>query len=198
MEAVNPDLIIVGGWPGTGKTTIAKIVAERIGAVCISKDVYKEALFDAIGCEDPEWSQWIGSVAFSILQNHVLRRLLRGESVVAESVFRKQDAQWISLSRGIHGTSLYQVHLKCDERERLRRIDKRVRDGERHPGHFDNDYQARFKDRESHANQQSLSLQLRCPTLTVDTTNWSKVNIDEIVSFLYASDARFLRESILN
>jgi len=45
-------LIIINGLPGTGKTTIAKPMAEQLGFPLVSKDTIKEFLFDTIGVSD--------------------------------------------------------------------------------------------------------------------------------------------------
>lgn len=42
-------LIIINGLPGTGKTTIAKPLASKLGFPLIAKDGIKEFLFDTVG-----------------------------------------------------------------------------------------------------------------------------------------------------
>ena len=48
--------VLVSGLPGTGKSTLAPPLAEALGLRCFSKDVIKEALWDALGAGDREWS----------------------------------------------------------------------------------------------------------------------------------------------
>ena len=40
-------LLIMAGFPGTGKTTLARAIAERTGAVVLDKDVIRASLFPA-------------------------------------------------------------------------------------------------------------------------------------------------------
>lgn len=41
--------VLVGGWPGSGKTTLSRALASELGIPYLSKDVVKEALMDALG-----------------------------------------------------------------------------------------------------------------------------------------------------
>ena len=41
--------MLVGGWPGSGKTTLSRALASELGVAHLSKDDVKEALMDALG-----------------------------------------------------------------------------------------------------------------------------------------------------
>jgi len=41
--------VLVGGWPGAGKTTVARALAPELGISYLSKDEVKEALMDRLG-----------------------------------------------------------------------------------------------------------------------------------------------------
>ena len=41
--------VLVGGWPASGKTTLARALALELGIAYLSKDELKEALMDALG-----------------------------------------------------------------------------------------------------------------------------------------------------
>lgn len=56
--------VLVGGWPGSGKTTLSSALACELGIAHLSKDVVKEALMDAIGAPaDVEASHRLGRAA---------------------------------------------------------------------------------------------------------------------------------------
>ena len=52
-----PRLLIVNGLPGSGKTTLSRELAPRLGLPLISKDDIKELLFDQLGWSDREHSK---------------------------------------------------------------------------------------------------------------------------------------------
>jgi predicted kinase len=41
--------VLVGGWPASGKTTLARALAQELGTACLCKDDVKEALMDVLG-----------------------------------------------------------------------------------------------------------------------------------------------------
>jgi predicted kinase len=60
--------VLVGGWPGSGKTTLSSALAAELGVPHLSKDVVKEALMDALGApSDVEASRRLGGTAVHVL-----------------------------------------------------------------------------------------------------------------------------------
>ena len=56
--------VLVGGGPGSGKTTLATALASTLELPCLSKDEVKEALMDAMGAPDTvEVSRELGRAA---------------------------------------------------------------------------------------------------------------------------------------
>lgn len=54
----------MGGWPGSGKTTLSVALAAELGVPYLAKDVVKEALMDALGAPgDVEGSRALGRAA---------------------------------------------------------------------------------------------------------------------------------------
>lgn len=41
--------VLIGGWPGSGKTTLSRALASELGIACLSKDEFKEDLMDHLG-----------------------------------------------------------------------------------------------------------------------------------------------------
>ena len=66
--------VLVGGWPGSGKTTLARSLAGELGVSCLAKDEVKEALMDALGAPATvEESRRLGRAAV-----HAVLRLAAG------------------------------------------------------------------------------------------------------------------------
>jgi len=61
--------VLVGGWPGSGKTTLSRALAAELDLPLLSKDQVKEALMDALGAPaDVEESRRLGRAAvFAVL-----------------------------------------------------------------------------------------------------------------------------------
>ncbi|TGN62707.1 hypothetical protein EXE59_01115 [Nocardioides eburneiflavus] len=60
--------VLVGGWPGSGKTTLSTALASELGVPHLSKDVVKEALMAVLGAPtDVEESRRPGRAAVHAL-----------------------------------------------------------------------------------------------------------------------------------
>ena len=62
--------VLVGGWPGSGKTTLSRALALNLGIPFLSKDAVKEGLMDALGTPSSvEESRLFGRAAvFAVLR----------------------------------------------------------------------------------------------------------------------------------
>lgn len=118
-------LIVVAGPPGAGKSTLARPIAAALRLPLLQKDTIKEALFEALGTGDLEWSRRLSDASFEAMF------AIAGEldGAVLEGNFRPE-----------HGPALLKLHprpieifCRCDKAELVRRIEGR----ERHPGHLD-------------------------------------------------------------
>ncbi len=73
--------VVVAGLPGSGKTTLARALAVELDLPLISKDTIKEALFDALGTGDLEWSKRLGRAAHLVMYGIARRGSIRGSRV---------------------------------------------------------------------------------------------------------------------
>jgi predicted kinase len=60
-------LVVISGSPGSGKTTLARQIAPRLGAVLISKDEIKEILWNVLGDDVVDESRRIGQAAIQLM-----------------------------------------------------------------------------------------------------------------------------------
>lgn len=66
--------VLVGGWPASGKSTLARALGTELDLPCLGKDEVKEALMDALGTPTTvEESRTLGVAAV-----HAVLRIARG------------------------------------------------------------------------------------------------------------------------
>jgi predicted kinase len=116
--------VLVGGWPGSGKTTLASALANQLGVAFLSKDEVKEALMDCLGAPATvEESRELGSAAVT-----ALLRLARGcPGAVIDSTWYPYA---LPLVRDLPGP-LVEIRCRVSVEVARQRYRSRVRD-ERH------------------------------------------------------------------
>lgn len=118
-------LVVVGGLPGTGKSTIAQHAARMVGGALIAKDVVEAALWRS-GIGRDEQSGWAG---YEILSSLADAQLRAGTSVVLDSVaaYERLRLGWREIGRR-NGATVREIECVCsDEATHRSRIDGRER-----------------------------------------------------------------------
>ncbi|WP_019071710.1 AAA family ATPase [Streptomyces hokutonensis] len=77
----NAALVVIGGLPGTGKTTLSRLLAARIGAVHLRVDTIEQALVRSGLARHP-----VGPAGYVVGYDLAEEHLRQGLTVVAESV----------------------------------------------------------------------------------------------------------------
>lgn len=135
-----PVLVVVAGSPATGKSTLARALADALGWPAFYKDVFKEALFDAQGAggapSDRSVSQALGKQSIGLLYLVAGELIDRGISCIVESYFHPGLAG-PELARFTGRARLVQVHCSVDEETQRERYRNRFVRGERHAVHMD-------------------------------------------------------------
>jgi predicted kinase len=136
-RAEPPILLLVSGPPASGKTSTAHELAERLHLPIVSKDTFKERLYEVFGSGE-ELEEPIERAALAILYSVAAAQLDAGVSVMAESNFdRRSDLEPLTELQDEHGAHIVQVHFSRPKDKLLERFVERIEEGDRHPGHGD-------------------------------------------------------------
>ena len=176
-----PLLIIVSGRPGSGKTTLAGIIATEIRCPLISRDVIKEGYLNTMQKEHGKTGQdemkSVYECFFSAINLFIEYRI----TCVAESAF--QHKLWYPKYNELSERAAI-VIVKCHtdpEIANRRFLDRKAQDPLREYFHGDNSILGINDEYEF------VHPQFPAPSLEVDTTEGYRPSLDEITAFIRAS-----------
>ena len=133
-----PLLVIVSGPPCSGKTTLARWLAQELALPLITKDAIKELLFDNLGWSDRAWSNKLGRATYPLVYYFVESQLAAGRSFIVESNFEPQFATSVFAElKHKYPFEPFQVQCHADGALLVKRFKERSESGARHPGHVD-------------------------------------------------------------
>ena len=132
-----PLLVVVTGPPASGKTTVAEQLAERLGVAFLSKDTFKEVLYDYMGSGDALEERVDGAALAAVLRV-ADATLTRDVPFIIESNFdARSDLGPVRALAERRAARLVQVHCSRPTESLLREFAERAASGRRHPGHGD-------------------------------------------------------------
>ena len=118
-------LIILGGLPGVGKTTIARELARQLGAVHLRIDSIEQAIRNSEALSRP-----LNDAGYRVGYAVALDNISVGRTVIADSVNPlaiSRDA-WVEVAKRAQ-VSAIEIEVVCsDAREHQRRVENRATD----------------------------------------------------------------------
>lgn len=128
--------IIISGPPGTGKTSLGKLIARELVLPFFYKDEIKETLFDTLGWSDAAWSKKLGVASMKILYHILEAQLQSHNSFVLEANFKPEtDSQPIEQFTRRYSTNFIEIFCYADPAVITQRFNSRIAHNKRHPGH---------------------------------------------------------------
>ncbi|HEY4210413.1 MAG TPA: AAA family ATPase [Steroidobacteraceae bacterium] len=143
-------LIAITGLPASGKSTLARELARRLGAPVLAKDWIKEPLLEVLGPGDRSHSRRLSDASFAVLFGLARQMLAHLASdapapracaqptvLILEGNFRRGEHEAPFNRLLSQGARLVQIECRVDESVRLERLRRRAGDPARHSGHRD-------------------------------------------------------------
>ena len=135
-NSVSSRIVLVSGPPASGKTTIARPLAEALGFALLTKDDIKESLFTSLSGtpDDLAFSRTLSSAAMNLLW--ALAPYC--PQVMLEANFRThspQEREQVSLLLRRPGARLVEIHCRIPLEVAACRFAQRARDERHHPAH---------------------------------------------------------------
>ena len=154
----NPPFVVVSGLVASGKTAVAGPLAHALGIPLVSKDVIKEALFDALGFGGWAWSKTLSRAADAAM----VRIAQDLEAAVLDNFWYVEtvDELLAPLPRPV-----VEVFCRCDADVAFERFRRRYR----HAGHADDERSAELQHASFLDRSKKLPLQVLGPVVEVDT-----------------------------
>ena len=174
-----PTVIIITGPPASGKTTLVRELGRRLHLPLLSKDLFKETLFDQLGWSDREWSRRLGIASMALLFRSAGALLEAGQSALLESNFYAAvDTGPLLELADVSGCRYIQVVCSASAATLEQRYRQRSLTGERHPGHTQSESLDETVSRLLTGRWDALDLP--GPVIAVDTD--AEVDMNNIVS----------------
>jgi predicted kinase len=111
-------LIVFGGLPGTGKTTLSREVARRCGAVYLRIDTIEQSIRATLPVE-------MGAAGYAVAMALARQNLSIGQTVVADAVNPVDEARgaWREIAAQL-GARVLEIEVVCsDVQEHRRRVE---------------------------------------------------------------------------
>jgi predicted kinase len=184
MGAIRPLLVILSGAPATGKTTLARRLAQALGLPLLARDPLREVLCDGLRPESFAEAERIGAATYPLFYHLLREQLTGGFGVVAEANFYRGTAEselrpLVAISRAVL------VHLTTDQETSKRRFGERSAGPDRHWSYFDAERLERIRSGARPVDWSRYEpMELGIPTLVVDTTDGYRPGFDDMVDWI--------------
>ena len=194
--------ILVTGIPAAGKSTMAKVMSEKLKLPVISKDTIKELLFDNVGFQSRAEKVKLGIASMEIMYYAAGQLMKAGQPFILENNFEYLSEQGIKNLIEKYQYSVLTITLTGDYNVIYQRFLERQSSPDRHRGHVVNDCYP--KKEENHPKVSEIK-NISCEQfvrgieqrgfdafcvegrqIRVDTTDFSKMNMEELFSQIEA------------
>ncbi|AYV68059.1 MULTISPECIES: AAA family ATPase [Niallia] len=138
---MNGVLILLAGYPGTGKTFLSNIIKKKLGGlVRISPDDIKEDYFDRYGFRNIKEKQQIERIAWEKYYEIMEKQMKRDNGIISDYPFSNKQKTYLEKLSGNYNYKVITIRLIADLDILYMRQQKRDLDPTRHLSHIVNSY----------------------------------------------------------
>lgn len=176
-----PLLVVVTGSPASGKSTLARILADKINCPLLSRDELKEGLINTLGVSHSQLDRPVDLHVYETFFETIALLVSKGISLVIEAAF--QDKLWRPKLLLLSQQSAIKIIIcKTDPALARARFAKRLSSiPGREKFHGDQSLQA---ERLAAMIENYQPVNLDVPTLQVETTNRYDPDLEEMLRFI--------------
>lgn len=202
--------ILVAGMPAAGKSTMAKVLSERLKLPVISKDSIKEFLFDNVGFESRAEKVNLGIASMEIIYYFAGQLMKVGQPFILENNFEYSSEHGMKNLLEEYQYFALTITLTGDYKVIYQRFLKRENSPDRHRGHVVNDCYPEKKEKNLKTPKaKTLSYEnfvcgieqrgfnafcVDGRQIKVDSTDFSKINMEELFSQIAAWKEEILHD----
>ncbi|MDD9271365.1 AAA family ATPase [Paenibacillus sp. GCM10023248] len=187
-----PLFVIINGLPGTGKTTLAKRLAQDVRLPLFSRDGLYETLYEAMECQHHGCPENMAPAAFALLYEVAGTLLSAGQSLVTEGFFGRPElrsAEFLKLRKASDFQPL-QIMCQADGEVILSRYLQRMGRSDRHEGHRDLEWLEQPGNRERLLAGRLAPMQLGGTLIEIDTTTQQSFDYEKLLERVRAASVK--------
>ena len=174
-------IVIITGQSASGKTTLGKKLSSEFKMVLLSKDAFKDRIFDKLGIGDKEWSHKVSATSHKIMDYIIHEELSSGHSVIVESNFKKDmDSKRFSEFQAQYGCKLIQISCWAQGEVLYERFVARMGSPKRHPGHVEEVSLEEIRQDFIQSGGREAPLDINGSTIELDTTHLDDLDYSRI------------------
>lgn len=194
--------ILVTGSPAAGKSTMTKVMSEKLKLPVILKDTIKELLFDNVGFQSRAEKVKLGIASMEIMYYVAGQLMKAGQAFILENNFEYSSEQGIKSLLEKYQYSALTIILTGDYKVIHQRFLERENSPDRHRGHVVNDcYPEKEENNLKTLKAKTISYEnfvcgiekrgfdafcVDGRQIKVDSTDFSKINMEELFSQIEA------------